>query len=71
MSCSNCGTENRAEAKFCDGCGAALARACPECGSVVRPQAKFCDECGSPLDGSQRAAENRSAGRPAEVPRGT
>src|SRR5438067_4637352 len=71
MICSNCGTENRAEAKFCDGCGATLARACPECGSVVRPQAKFCDECSSPLDGSQRAAENRSAGRPAEVPRGT
>ena len=26
MICGNCGTENRAEAKFCDGCGATLAR---------------------------------------------
>src|SRR5437879_8024513 len=43
MICSNCGTENRDEAKFCDGCGATLARTCPSCGSVVRPQAKFCD----------------------------
>jgi len=72
MICSNCGTENRDEAKFCDGCGATLARTCPSCGSVVRPQAKFCDECGSALDGSPRTVESRAApGRPVEVPRGT
>ncbi len=45
--CPSCGHENRQEARFCDGCGAALARACPSCGTSLRPAARFCDGCGS------------------------
>jgi len=32
MRCSTCGTENPAAARFCEECGARLARACPQCG---------------------------------------
>ena len=37
MVCPNCGTENRAEAKFCGGCGQTLARTCPACGTANDP----------------------------------
>jgi class 3 adenylate cyclase/predicted ATPase len=49
VQCPACRHENRAGAKFCDECGAALPRACPACGTAARPNAKFCDECGQPL----------------------
>ncbi len=49
MLCPNCATDNRAEARFCNGCGTALARVCPN-GHPVAAGAKFCDECGAPLD---------------------
>src|SRR6516162_8371781 len=42
--------ENRAESKFCGGCGTALARACPSCGAANDPGMRFCNECGSPLE---------------------
>jgi class 3 adenylate cyclase/tetratricopeptide (TPR) repeat protein len=48
-SCSACGTENPAGAKFCMSCGAALASSCPNCGTENPPQAKFCIECGTNL----------------------
>ena len=47
--CSNCGSENRAEASFCSSCGSALEQLCPN-GHPVRAGARFCDRCGTPLD---------------------
>ena len=49
MTCASCGADNRAAARFCDSCGAALPRACPACATPLRPAAKFCDECGRPV----------------------
>ena len=56
MICPNCETENRAEARFCLGCGAALARVCPN-GHPVVADARFCDVCGVAVDGLPTAAE--------------
>jgi predicted ATPase/class 3 adenylate cyclase len=47
--CPVCAHDNRAAAKFCDACGAALPRACGHCGTQPRPGARFCDECGQPV----------------------
>jgi Double zinc ribbon len=44
--CPRCRQENRPGAKFCEECGAALARACDNCGTELSPTAKFCSECG-------------------------
>ena len=49
MTCAACGHDNRAAAKFCENCGAALPRACAACGTPLRAAAKFCDECGRPV----------------------
>src|SRR5207249_7585532 len=49
MRCPNCGSDNRAGAKFCDECAAPLRLACPACGTENRPGAKFCNECAAPL----------------------
>jgi predicted ATPase/class 3 adenylate cyclase len=46
MTCPACGTENRAEARFCLNCGSTLARVCPN-GHPVPAEARFCDECGA------------------------
>src|SRR5436309_8053710 len=51
MRCASCGTENREGAKFCHGCGAALAVACPACGAPAESGHAFCQECGARLDG--------------------
>ncbi|OQY99219.1 MAG: hypothetical protein B6D41_01690 [Chloroflexi bacterium UTCFX4] len=56
VTCRNCGTVNRATAKFCRNCRASLTeaapaptvpqqRVCPNCGNVVREGAKFCGNC--------------------------
>ncbi len=63
MLCANCGTDNRSEAKFCDGCGSPLARTCPVCASALRPQAKFCDECGAPVGADQVGTRSATTGR--------
>ena len=49
MICSTCGTENKATAKFCGGCGTALAATCPACGAAHEPGLRFCNDCGAPL----------------------
>ena len=49
--CSHCGAENRAEAKFCGECGAALTAVCPACSTPNEPGRKFCYECGASLGG--------------------
>jgi class 3 adenylate cyclase len=49
--CAACGQENRPAARFCVGCGAAvaLARARPSCGEPVADADRFCAACGSRL----------------------
>ncbi len=49
MRCPQCQLENRAEARFCRGCGAALPRACPSCGAEAPSDGAFCDHCGARL----------------------
>src|SRR5262249_50969678 len=49
MSCASCGRTNPAGARFCGGCGAALAPRCPACGAESQPDARFCIACGAPL----------------------
>ena len=46
MPCPRCQRENRPQAKFCEECGAALARSCGHCGAALSTSAKFCSECG-------------------------
>lgn len=46
VACPKCGHGNDTDAKFCDECGTALARACPKCGKANDADAKFCDDCG-------------------------
>ena len=47
MQCPACQHENKAAARFCEGCGARLARPCPSCGEEAGPQARFCPACGA------------------------
>lgn len=51
VECSQCGTGNRPQARFCGGCGAPMVVeiACPRCGSRNPGSQRFCDECGAPL----------------------
>lgn len=51
MRCPNCSSDNPADAKFCENCGQAFARACPNCGSAISASAKFCKNCGFNLAG--------------------
>ena len=48
--CAACDTANEEDARFCDGCGASLARVCGTCGLEARNQARFCRGCGGSLD---------------------
>jgi membrane protease subunit (stomatin/prohibitin family) len=59
--CSNCGTLNAENAKFCSSCGQSLAPpapaqapaaatvACPKCGTSNAATSKFCGNCGQSL----------------------
>ncbi len=49
MTCASCGRANRTGARFCGGCGAALAPRCPACGVESEAGAQFCDACGASL----------------------
>jgi class 3 adenylate cyclase/tetratricopeptide (TPR) repeat protein len=49
MGCRSCGTENPAAARFCMGCGTALAATCAACGHANPPAARFCIQCGAAL----------------------
>ncbi len=52
VECSNCGTENPDNAKFCMNCGEELEKAditCPRCGEKNPNGAKFCLGCGAKL----------------------
>ena len=52
MQCRHCQHENKPTARFCESCGAALARRCPSCGEDLGPQARFCAACGADVQGS-------------------
>src|ERR671922_1985549 len=71
MVCPGCGTENRPDAKFCGGCGSALARACPSCGAANDPGMRFCNECGSALEAASHEPTAPSAPRPQPPPQPT
>ena len=50
--CSECGTENLANATYCNECGSPLDNTiniCPKCGEENRDKAKFCMSCGARL----------------------
>lgn len=47
--CTACGTTNEQDARFCEGCGASLARTCGSCGVEASATARFCRACGTPL----------------------
>ncbi|HKP10158.1 MAG TPA: adenylate/guanylate cyclase domain-containing protein, partial [Gaiella sp.] len=47
--CTACGAEQPAGARFCSVCGTALVRVCPACGTESPPDAAFCSVCGTPL----------------------
>ncbi len=68
MICSNCGSANEADQKFCGECGARLAAACQACGASNPPGRRFCGGCGTSLAGasSDRGAEGspRSSATP-------
>lgn len=49
MICSNCGTENPENARFCKQCGSKLVRVCANCGSPLAEDARFCNHCGAPV----------------------
>jgi class 3 adenylate cyclase len=56
MQCSQCHTENLADATFCEECAAPLEAACASCGTGNRPSAKFCRKCRAPLGSAAVAA---------------
>src|SRR5262245_42705363 len=62
MTCSACGHDNRAGAKFCEECAAPLKLSCASCGAELRPTAKFCDECGTRTGAAPTAAPSRASG---------
>ncbi len=60
MKCSQCGLENRPDARFCKQCGQTLqtqqavaptqsATICPACGATAKSRSHFCPRCGKPL----------------------
>ncbi len=52
MRCPRCQAENPGGARFCEECGARLARACPHCAAEVSPGKSFCRSCGGQLAAS-------------------
>jgi class 3 adenylate cyclase len=49
MTCAGCGRVNRAESRFCVGCGKPLVPRCPTCGVESEAGAQFCGACGAPF----------------------
>ena len=65
MDCDLCGTQNRASARFCGGCGSALARRCPSCKAELDAGLSFCDQCGSTLEPLATSTARPTAATPA------
>src|SRR5262245_50624110 len=73
MRCPACQHENKAAARFCEGCGLRLARSCPGCGEEAAPQARFCPSCGktlSELPPPPRAEHRPTGSEAASTPAG-
>ena len=49
MRCSQCGTGNGGDVRFCNQCAAPLNKACPKCAYENTPEAKFCGQCAAAL----------------------
>src|SRR5271169_494682 len=66
MRCTKCGTDNAADARFCNQCATPLARGCPKCAHLNAADAKFCSQCaaapGGQATGSIASASPRSLG---------
>jgi len=60
--CPRCQTENRADARFCEDCGARMESSCPSCGHPVGSGKKFCGNCGVSL--TEQAAARPAARAP-------
>jgi hypothetical protein len=78
MHCAACGFENRAEARFCRHCGAALlltppspskASVCTHCGAALRPDTRFCAQCGHPVFAAH-VVENAPSPQLGDAPEG-
>jgi class 3 adenylate cyclase/tetratricopeptide (TPR) repeat protein len=50
--CTSCGADQPAGARFCSTCGASLVRVCPACGTEAAAGAAFCSACGASLQES-------------------
>lgn len=61
MRCAGCDRENPEDARFCAGCGRALARRCPSCGRTADPSSRFCVGCGAAFDDAMAGANARPA----------
>jgi class 3 adenylate cyclase len=59
VTCPRCQASSREGARFCEQCGARLARACASCGAEVTAEARFCGGCGAALTASAPAAGGR------------
>ncbi len=62
MTCSSCGTDNPAGARFCNACGSRLVAVCDSCGAGNVPTARFCNECGNRLEGAPAAGGTGAVG---------
>jgi class 3 adenylate cyclase/predicted ATPase len=60
MRCSNCGSENPGDKKFCGDCGAPLANRCQQCGAENLPGKRFCSDCGAPLAANAPASRAKT-----------
>src|SRR5688500_6294873 len=69
MGCSACGMENRAGARFCNGCGTALAATCASWGRGDPPGGRFCDACGQALTSSAPTVESTQTSPQSYIPR--
>jgi len=72
MLCPACGHDSPGEYRFCESCGAPLARECRSCGFSNRVTAKFCGGCGSslaePAEPSDSAPSPAGGAPPAKTP---
>ncbi|HTO10600.1 MAG TPA: adenylate/guanylate cyclase domain-containing protein, partial [Candidatus Binatia bacterium] len=69
MTCPQCRTDNPAENRFCDQCGAPLEARCPQCGAALRAGARFCGACGHRLGAAAAPAAATPPPAPADRPR--
>jgi predicted nucleic acid-binding Zn ribbon protein len=49
MRCSECGSDNPEDKRFCGDRGSSLGNRCPKCGADNPPGKRFCGDCGSAL----------------------